>query len=131
MAGRLSALSVHPRHRSSQCRRFDRRLSSRCLAGSDAYVAFIGLDIQLRESGKFKGQRKLTKCGEAEIRRLLFCAAQVARSYPPFDNYLQQQLEKGLSKIATKVILARKLARIAFSLLANQQSFKKQVAAYR
>lgn len=98
-------------------------------AGSDAYVAFIGLDVRLRESGKFKGQRKLTKCGEAEIRRLLFCAAQAARSYPPFDNYLQQQLEKGLSKIAAKVILARKLARIAFSLLANQQSFKKQEIA--
>ena len=99
-------------------------------AGSDAYVAFIGLDVRLRESGKFKGKRKLTKCGEAEIRRLLFCAAQAARSYPPFDNYLQQQLEKGLSKIAAKVILARKLARIAFSLLANQQSFKIQEIAH-
>ena len=99
-------------------------------AGSDAYVAFIGLDVRLRESGKFKGKRKLTKCGEAEIRRLLFCAAQAARSYPPFDNYLQQQLEKGLSKIAAKVILARKLARIAFSLMANQQSFKIQEIAY-
>ena len=30
-------------------------------AGSDAYVAFIGLDVRLRESGKFKGKRKLTK----------------------------------------------------------------------
>ncbi len=99
-------------------------------AGSDAYVAFIGLDVRLRESGKFKGKRKLTKCGEAEIRRLLFCAAQAARSYPPFDNYLQKQLEKGLSKIAAKVILARKLARIAFSLMANQQSFKIQEIAY-
>ncbi|MCH8117083.1 MAG: transposase [Proteobacteria bacterium] len=99
-------------------------------AGSDAYVAFIGLDIRVRESGKFKGQRKLTKCGEAEIRRLLFCAAEGARSYPPFDNYLQLQLAKGLSKIAAKVILARKLARIAFTLLNNQQAFKKQEIPY-
>ena len=99
-------------------------------ASSDAYVAFIGLDVRVRESGKFKGQRKLTKCGEAEIRRLLFCAAQGARSYPSFNNYLQRQLDKGLSKIAAKVILARKLARIAFTLISKQQTFKKQEIIY-
>ncbi len=99
-------------------------------AGSDAFIAFIGFDVRLRESGKHKGKRKLTKCGEAEIRRLLFCAAQPARCYAPFDDYYQQQLTKGLSNIAAKVTLARKLARIAFTLLANQQSFKKQEIAY-
>ena len=99
-------------------------------AGSDAFVAFIGFDVRLRESGKYKGKRKLTKCGESEIRRLLFCAAQPARCYALFDDYYQQQLTKGLSKIAAKVTLARKLARIAFTLLANQQSFKKQEIAY-
>jgi transposase len=99
-------------------------------AGSDAFVAFIGFDVRLRESGKYKGKRKLTKCGEAEVRRLLFCAAQPARCYALFDNYYQQQLAKGLSKIAAKVTLARKLARIAFTLMANQQSFKKKELAY-
>ena len=99
-------------------------------AGSDAFVAFIGFDVRLRESGKYKGKRKLTKCGESEIRRLLFCAAQPARCYALFDNYYQQQLTKGLSKIAAKVILARKLARIAFTLLTNEQSFIKKEIAY-
>jgi len=99
-------------------------------AGSDAFVSFIGLDIRQRESGSFKGKRKLSKCGEAEIRRLLFCAAQPARSYHRFDRYYLKQLEKGLTKIAAKVALARKLARIAFALLANQQSFVKQEIAY-
>ncbi len=84
----------------------------------------------MRESGKCKGQSKLTKCGEAEIRRLLYCAAQPSRCYHLFDNYYQKQLGKGLSKIAAKVTLARKLARIAFTLLTNQQSFKKQEIAY-
>ena len=70
------------------------------------------------------------KCGESEIRRLLFCAAQPARCYALFDNYYQQQLTKGLSKIAAKVILARKLARIAFTLLTNEQSFMKKEIAY-
>ena len=99
-------------------------------AGSDAFVAFIGFDVRLRESGKYKGKRKLTKCGESEIRRLLFCAAQPARSYRRFDDYYQKQLDKGLSKIAAKVVLARKLARIAFTLLTNEQSFEKKDVAY-
>ena len=99
-------------------------------AGSDAFVAFIGFDVRLRESGKYRGKRKLTKCGESEIRRLLYCAAQPARSYALFDNYYQQQLTKGLSKIAAKVILARKLARIAFTLLTNEQDFIKKEVAY-
>ena len=99
-------------------------------AGSDAFVAFIGLDVRLRESGKFKGQSKLSKCGEPEIRRLLYCAAQASRSYPPFAAYHQRQLDKGLCKIAAAVVLARKIARIAFTLLSQQQSFKKKQSDY-
>jgi len=99
-------------------------------AGSDAFIAFIGFDVRLRESGRYKGKAKITKRGESEIRRLLYCAAQPARSYHRFDIYYQQQLDKGLSKIAAKVALARKIARIAFALLSNQQSFKKQEIAY-
>ncbi len=95
-------------------------------ASADAFVAFIGLDIRLRESGRFKGQAKLTKRGASELRRLLYCASQPSRSYHPFEQYLQLQLDKGFSKIAARVILARKLARIAFALLSQQQYFNKQ-----
>jgi len=99
-------------------------------ASADAFVAFIGMDIRVRESGKFKGKSKLSKRGEAEVRRLLYCATQSARSYQPFDDFYQKQLHKGLTKIATKVTLARKLTRIAFALMTKEQSFKKQVIAY-
>ena len=95
-------------------------------ANSDAFIAFIGMDVRLRESGHYKGKRKLTKRGEAELRRLLYCAAQPARCYQPFEDFYQRQLEKGLPKIAAKVILARKLARISFTLISNQQMFIKQ-----
>ena len=95
-------------------------------ANSDTFIAFIGMDVRLRESGRCKGKRKLTKRGEAELRRLLYCAAQPARCYQPFEDFYQRQLEKGLPKIAAKVILARKLARIAFTLISKQQMFIKQ-----
>lgn len=92
-------------------------------AGSDAFVAYLGLDVRLRESGRFKGQRKLTKCGPAELRRLLYCAAHPARTHVPFADYYQRQLEHGRSRIAARVALARKLARIAFTLMHHQTSF--------
>lgn len=99
------------------------------LASSDQFISYLGLDIRRRESGYFKGKRKLTKRGEPELRRLLYCAARGARSYAPFDRYRQRQLDKGLSKTAANMILGRKLARIAFALLTRQETFKKQEIA--
>ncbi len=92
-------------------------------AGSDAFIAYLGLDVRRRESGTFKGKRKLTKRGEPALRRLLFCATQADRNHARFDNYYQSQLDKGLPKTAAKIILARKLARIAFTLMARQETF--------
>lgn len=92
-------------------------------ANSDAFVSFMGLDVRVRESGQYRGKRKLTKRGESELRRLLYCAAKAACSCERFAAYRQRQLDKGLSKIAARVILARKLARIAFALMRNGESF--------
>lgn len=49
-----------------------------------------------------------------------------ARSDARFEHYYQRQLGKGMAKIAAKVALARKLARIAFTLMQNQTMFTKQ-----
>lgn len=101
-------------------------------ASADAFIAYLGLDVRIRESGLYKGRRKLTKRGPSELRRLLYCAAaQPARTYPPFADYHQRQLDKGLPKIAANCILARKLARIAFALITRQKTFQKQEIACR
>jgi len=69
-------------------------------SGSDAFIAFLGLDIRVRESGYYKGRAKLSKQGEPELRRLLYWASHPARHHPRFDEYNRKQLDKGLSKIA-------------------------------
>lgn len=97
-------------------------------AGSDAFIAYLGLDVRRRESGAFKGRRKLSKRGEPELRRLLYCAAQPALCHARFKAYHQRQIDKGHSKIAAKLILARKLARIAFSLMSREQTFDRDIA---
>lgn len=94
-------------------------------SGGNAFVAYIGLDVSLRESGQMKGKRKLSKRGPAEMRRLLWCAAKPARSYGQFEAYYQRQRDKGLSKIAANCILGRKLARVAFALMTRQEMFNR------
>ena len=94
-------------------------------SGSDAFIAYIGMDIRRKESGTYKGKSRLSKRGASEIRRLLFCAAKPARCYKRFADYHQKQLDKGLSKIAANCILGRKLARIAFALMERQEVFQR------
>lgn len=98
-------------------------------AGSDAFVAYLGLDIRIRESGRWKGKSKLSKQGEPELRQLLYCASHGARSHPRFANYYQHLLDQGRSRIAARVALARKLARIAFTLMNRQESFDNRPSA--
>ena len=60
-------------------------------AGADAFVAYLGLDVRVRESGTYKGQSKLSKRGEPELRRLLYCAARGATSHWRFADYRQRR----------------------------------------
>ncbi len=94
-------------------------------SNGDRFIAFLGLDIRVRDSGKFKGRRKLTKKGDPEIRRLLFNAARAAaKSYPAWTEQKRQLMARGLSEIQVSVILARKIARIGFALLKTGASYE-------
>lgn len=87
-------------------------------AHHDAFIAYLGLDVRAKESGKFKGQRKLTKRGDGEYRRLLHCAAMAACRLPGYFKARYETLQaRGLSRTASLVVLARKIATIAFHLL--------------
>ena len=95
-------------------------------SSSDAFIAFLGLDVRIRESGSFKGRRKLTKKGASELRRLLYMAAMTARRSPTWKAFYQRHLDRGLSKIQSLVALARKLARVAFAMLRNGSEYRPQ-----
>ena len=89
----------------------------------DPYIAFMGLDVRTKDSGKHKGKRKLTKQGDPEYRRLLYNAAMAAARTRYYRQTYQQALARGFSTTAAYVIVARKLARLAFALLKKQASF--------
>jgi hypothetical protein len=74
------------------------RLCSRAFCHADQFVAYIGLDIRVIQSGRKRGQRGLTKQGDAELRRLLFnCAraATLAKGSPSRGHY-ERERAKGL-----------------------------------
>lgn len=91
---------------------------------SDSFIAFIGLDVRVRESGYYKGKRKLTKQGNPEIRRLLFNAARAAARTETWNDYYMSMRARGHSTTATAVSLSRKIARLAFALLRDQSEFR-------
>ena len=92
---------------------------------ADAFVAYLGMDVRVRDSGKFTGQRKLTKKGDGEYRRLIYNAAMTAGRYD-FKGYLERFKERGMKSTQAYVALARKLIRIAYSLMKNRQMFKPE-----
>ncbi|VVP61251.1 IS110 family transposase [Pseudomonas silesiensis] len=93
-------------------------------ASGDAYIAFLGMDLRVSDSGQMNGRRKLTKKGDSEIRRLLHNAAMAASRSKTWKPFYERYLERGLKTTQVLVILARKLARVAFALMKNQSKYQ-------
>lgn len=96
---------------------------------SDAFIAFIGMDVCARDSGTYQGRRRLSKQGNPEIRRLLYNAAMAAKKTPTWAAYYQRYLDRGLKKTEALVILGRKLARVAFALIRSGQPYQSPQGA--
>jgi len=94
---------------------------------SDAFIAFLGLDVRVRDSGTCRGRRRLTKKGDPELRRLLFLAAMQAKRQPAWASYYQRFIKRGLAPIQALNVLARKLARVAFSLMQNRTDYVPRI----
>ena len=90
---------------------------------ADAFVAYLGLDPRPNDSGTKKGVRYLSCEGDATVRRLLFNAAMSAATTSAWKPYYHRQIAKGLSRTEALLILARKLARTAWSIHKNHAMF--------
>jgi len=95
---------------------------------ADRFIAFLGLDIRVRDSGKHRGRRKLSKKGDSEIRRLLFNGARSAATHRKYWGSLKAQyMARGMSEIQVSVALSRKLARIAYAILRDETVYETPV----
>jgi len=90
-------------------------LSRGTFENRDKFVAFIGMDVRIRESGMWKGRRKLTKRGDPLLRKLLYMGASSLRASAAWKGRFASLEARGISKVASTVIVARQIARNAYA----------------
>jgi transposase len=103
-------------------------LTHKRFAESGQFVAYAGLDITVRESGTRKGKTVISHQGDAELRRLLYLAAQanVRIKDSPFREQYLRERDKGLPTTAALCAVARKLARLSWSLVKHKTHYDPQ-----
>lgn len=101
-------------------------LSTLCFTRAAAFIAYTGLDPRPDDSGQHRGRRRLSKRGPALLRCLLYNAAMAAAKSKVFKPAYMRLRERGLQSTEAIVILARKLARIAFALYKSGEMFDPQ-----
>jgi transposase len=97
-------------------------LASTAFERADQFVAYIGLDLRVRDSG----QRTLSKRGDAELSRLLYVCAQAQRRCrvpTPFHAQYERERAKGLSTTAALCPVARTLARTCYSVVKHETTY--------
>ena len=96
------------------------------LKSGDAFVAFTGLDPRPDDSGHHIGRRRLSKRGPSELRRLLYLGAMAGAKTKTWKPVYEHYRAKGLSSTAVLVILARRIARTAWSIYTHKTDFDPQ-----
>jgi len=91
----------------------------------DQAVAYVGLDLEVRQSGKWKGQVKLSKRGSGRLRRVLYLAAlrSLARADSPFAVYYHRLVARGLKGRKALTAVMRKMLIVACHLLRSHQVY--------
>jgi transposase len=90
---------------------------------ADALIGFSGFDPRPQDSGKMKGKRRLSKRGDAMIRRQMWLCAMAASRTSAFKSGYEALQKRGIPKIAALVVIARKLLRIAFAIWKSGKPF--------
>ena len=100
-------------------------LVSKSFVSPDAFVAYCGLDIAVRQSGKRSGNLGLSRQGHAELRRLLYLCAQSTLRVKgsPFEEQYERERAKGLSSTAALCAVSRKMAKLCWSLWKHQSDY--------
>lgn len=87
-------------------------------------AAYAGLTPRNSRSGTLRGQTRLSKTGNARVRKALFLPAMVAKRHNPVvRNFCQRLARHGKNKMQLVGAAMRKLIHIAFGVLKSGQIF--------
>ena len=92
--------------------------------GADKLVAAVGLDAQVKQSGRWVGRAKMSKRGNRYVRRAVMLAAQsAARTDPQCQAIYAAQRAKGKHHTVAVSHVAHQLLHIAYSVLLHEQPY--------
>lgn len=101
----------------------------RQVKGAHSWVAYVGLDVSVRESGSWKGRGRLTKRGNAYLRKRLFQAAWGAcMNYDYVRAYYDKLKAQGRNHIEANCIISRKMLKIAYQVVVNEKEYDPRIA---
>jgi transposase len=91
----------------------------------DQVVAYVGLDLQVRQSGKRKGQVKLSKRVRCRVRQVLYMAALRSLTLPAsaFAAYYRRLVARGLKARDALTAVMRKMLIVAYHLLRSNELY--------
>lgn len=104
------------------------------LEGDAQVMAFAGMNPRLRQSGRFAGKVKLSKCGPPQLRRALYMAvlAMVGRGGDSvLHRYYRKKLAEGKKPKAAIIACMSKLLRIIFAILKTGRPFDPEYESRR
>lgn len=86
-------------------------------------TSYAGLDVKMRQSGKFKGKTKISKQGNSHLRRILYFPAYVAATHnKPLAVFYKRIKDRKSKSLIASVAVQRKLLCLMYTL------WKKDVA---
>jgi transposase len=90
---------------------------------TDQVIAYAGLDVEIKESGLWKGQAKLSKRGSGLLRQTLYLAAlrSIHLEGSAFGAYYRRLVERGLKKGSALMAVMRKMLAVTVYLLKHEQ----------
>jgi transposase len=87
-------------------------------------VAFVGLNPQQCQSGKYRGQTKISKVGNAALRAALYLPARSAKRHNPLvQGLVERMTAQGHCANAITVAVMRKLLHFAYGVLKSGRPF--------
>lgn len=94
-------------------------------ARTDQAVAYAGMDVKIKESGKWKGKAKLSKRGSGLLRQMLYLAAlrSIRLKGSAFGAYYRHLVERGLKKMSAVMAVMRKMVIVATHLIQTGEDY--------
>lgn len=91
---------------------------------SDQWAAFAGLSPMPCQSGNFTGKTRMSRIGNARLRRAFYlCALTSSRMANPLGDFYRRLSGSGKPKKVALIALARKIIRICFAVLQSGQDY--------